>query len=363
MKDLHTGDVKSQWESRDVNEGVVKGHYSVLEPDGSIRSVHYTADGKNGFNAIVKTHGPNVHPNDSPHGHDDTSSQSKINHFSENQEHIVLSSDLHPHKKPIIDLNTDEKEVPSLFEIKPGVDKFLNKHERPRWTVYGESGGNIGHINHGFSGHRPHPPLHGWKSQEHYRNNEYDDDFQPTYGRPEIKSIPAPNFSKFRQSEEYIVSEYGRNNPYNDYPKHPGTSTSVDIEYDAYPNSYFGRRPLLSRNSKDNKIDESVRQSVVASIKPQGAFTPGYKKFNNFGNNSINNCPINNKNCNRIIRSKADYASYFRPIVKRITTTADTPQDADQKVASSRMVQSLLSTSKYGYFPVYANKNKNYIRV
>lgn len=55
VKDLHTGDVKSQWESRD--EGIVKGHYSVLEPDGSIRSVHYTADGKNGFNAVVKTHG------------------------------------------------------------------------------------------------------------------------------------------------------------------------------------------------------------------------------------------------------------------------------------------------------------------
>lgn len=36
VKDLHTGDVKSQWESRD--EGMVKGHYSVLEPDGSIRS-------------------------------------------------------------------------------------------------------------------------------------------------------------------------------------------------------------------------------------------------------------------------------------------------------------------------------------
>lgn len=52
VKDLHTGDVKSQWEHRD--EGIVKGHYSVLEPDGSIRSVHYTADGKNGFNAVVR---------------------------------------------------------------------------------------------------------------------------------------------------------------------------------------------------------------------------------------------------------------------------------------------------------------------
>lgn len=372
VKDLHTGDVKSQWESRDVNEGVVKGHYSVLEPDGSIRSVHYTADGKNGFNAIVKTHGPNVHPNDPHNPHDDTSSQSKINHFSENQEHIVLSSDLHPHKKPIIDLNTDEKEVPSLFEIKPGVDKYLNKHERPRWTVYGESG-NVAHINHGHSGHRPHPshqshqshPSHGWKSHESFRSNEYDDDFQPSYGRAEIKSIPAPNFNKFRQTEEFIVSEYGRNNPYSDFPKHPGTATSVDIEYDAYPNGYFNRRPLFARKSKDNKIDESgIRLSVVSNTKPPGIYPPGFKKLNNNVSNSLSsNCPLNNKNCNRAIRSKADYASYFRPMVKRITTTAGDHDNADQKVASSRMVQSLLSTSKYGLVPIYANRNKNYIRV
>lgn len=28
---------------------------SVVEPDGSIREVDYTADSKNGFNAVVKT--------------------------------------------------------------------------------------------------------------------------------------------------------------------------------------------------------------------------------------------------------------------------------------------------------------------
>uniref|UniRef100_A0AAG5D885 Cuticle protein 19 n=1 Tax=Anopheles atroparvus TaxID=41427 RepID=A0AAG5D885_ANOAO len=60
VKDLHSGDVKSQWETRD--DGIVKGHYSVVEPDGSIREVDYTADSKTGFNAVVKTHGPNAHP-------------------------------------------------------------------------------------------------------------------------------------------------------------------------------------------------------------------------------------------------------------------------------------------------------------
>uniref|UniRef100_A0A1I8MZP3 Cuticle protein n=1 Tax=Musca domestica TaxID=7370 RepID=A0A1I8MZP3_MUSDO len=121
VKDLHTGDVKSQWESRE-GDGV-KGHYSVLEPDGSIRTVTYTADAKSGFNAIVKTVGANSHPvTDTPHAKDgksDDTSQSKINHYSKDQEHIVLSSDIKPLKKPIEDLTHSHPKIPSLIEFKP----------------------------------------------------------------------------------------------------------------------------------------------------------------------------------------------------------------------------------------------------
>lgn len=51
MSDYHTGDVKSQHETRDGD--VVKGSYSLVEPDGTIRTVEYTADKVNGFNAVV----------------------------------------------------------------------------------------------------------------------------------------------------------------------------------------------------------------------------------------------------------------------------------------------------------------------
>lgn len=51
IKDPHTGDVKSQHEERDGD--VVKGQYSLVEPDGSVRTVEYTADDHNGFNAVV----------------------------------------------------------------------------------------------------------------------------------------------------------------------------------------------------------------------------------------------------------------------------------------------------------------------
>lgn len=59
IKDPHTGDIKSQAEERDGD--VVKGHYSLVEPDGSVRTVNYSADDHNGFNAVVHKTGPAAH--------------------------------------------------------------------------------------------------------------------------------------------------------------------------------------------------------------------------------------------------------------------------------------------------------------
>lgn len=51
VQDSLTGDSKSQHESRDGD--VVQGSYSVVDPDGTKRTVEYTADDHNGFNAVV----------------------------------------------------------------------------------------------------------------------------------------------------------------------------------------------------------------------------------------------------------------------------------------------------------------------
>lgn len=51
IQDQLTGDSKSQHESRQGD--VVQGSYSLVEPDGSKRTVEYTADPHNGFNAVV----------------------------------------------------------------------------------------------------------------------------------------------------------------------------------------------------------------------------------------------------------------------------------------------------------------------
>lgn len=60
VNDPHTGDHKSQHEERDGD--VVKGHYTVADPDGTLRTVHYTADDHNGFRAVVEKDGHAVHP-------------------------------------------------------------------------------------------------------------------------------------------------------------------------------------------------------------------------------------------------------------------------------------------------------------
>nr|CBH09302.1 putative cuticle protein (Cpr64Ac) [Heliconius melpomene] len=55
VADPHTGDHKDAQET--LQNGVVHGSYSLVEPDGHIRKVTYTADKINGFNAVVERSG------------------------------------------------------------------------------------------------------------------------------------------------------------------------------------------------------------------------------------------------------------------------------------------------------------------
>ncbi|XP_013177844.1 PREDICTED: cuticle protein 8-like isoform X1 [Papilio xuthus] len=64
VEDPHTGDHKSQHESREGD--VVKGEYSLLQPDGSVRRVEYSADDHSGFNAIVHNSAPTAHAASAP---------------------------------------------------------------------------------------------------------------------------------------------------------------------------------------------------------------------------------------------------------------------------------------------------------
>lgn len=51
VNDPHTGDNKHQKEERDGD--TVRGEYSLVEPDGNVRTVKYYADWETGFHATV----------------------------------------------------------------------------------------------------------------------------------------------------------------------------------------------------------------------------------------------------------------------------------------------------------------------
>lgn len=59
VNDPHTGDVKHQKEERDGD--VVRGQYSLVEPDGNVRTVDYYADWETGFHATVSNSRDHVH--------------------------------------------------------------------------------------------------------------------------------------------------------------------------------------------------------------------------------------------------------------------------------------------------------------
>ncbi|CAG4941805.1 unnamed protein product [Parnassius apollo] len=59
VNDAHTGDIKQQKEERDGD--VVRGQYSLVEPDGSVRTVNYIADWETGFHANVHNSRDNQH--------------------------------------------------------------------------------------------------------------------------------------------------------------------------------------------------------------------------------------------------------------------------------------------------------------
>ncbi|XP_069668753.1 cuticle protein 8-like [Periplaneta americana] len=63
VKDDHTHDIKEQHEKRVGDK--VEGYYSLVEPDGTTRTVKYTADKHNGFNAVVTKSGHSSHPESS----------------------------------------------------------------------------------------------------------------------------------------------------------------------------------------------------------------------------------------------------------------------------------------------------------
>uniref|UniRef100_A0A1Q3FSJ7 Putative cuticular protein 141 rr-2 family n=1 Tax=Culex tarsalis TaxID=7177 RepID=A0A1Q3FSJ7_CULTA len=327
VKDLHSGDVKSQWETRD--DGIVKGHYSVVEPDGSIREVDYTADSKTGFNAVVKTHGPNAHPVEDEHQHfryDEHHSQSKINHYSKNQDHIILSSDVPHHEQDIAELSEKKRPTPSLLELKPHVN-FDNEHKGYRAPSY--------YNNH---------------NKEDFFSHEFDfskDSFKPTI---RIEEVKAPDLSKLKPiSPSVDFSKLGEKelSPY--YKK--------DVVYQPFAQYNNQVSHPVSTLQKTKGVRPALVSPKKNLLKPYGP--SGTKHFT-----TPKVYPVFKA---RGGPPRPDYSSYFGPptvqsqkrqgrtgpVLFPGTGTAAQEQE-QQQAASAKMVQSMISQQQQRRVPVYA---------
>ena len=94
VHDAQTGDIKEQTESRVGDQ--VHGSYSVVDPDGYKRTVEYTADDHNGFNAVVRRE-PIAHVHAHPQVvkvahqpvHQYVQPIAKVNHYAAPQHYVA----------------------------------------------------------------------------------------------------------------------------------------------------------------------------------------------------------------------------------------------------------------------------------
>lgn len=174
VKDLHTGDVKHQWEKKNGDQ--VIGHYSLVEADGSIRSVDYTADKHSGFNAIVKHSGHFQHPvnyrKSNPTSHNNVQviprnhklpenipepeSQYQIQYVYPNGE---LATDYTPEESQEGKYQSESKEATDEYQTSGGDEKeqyvYVPQEETAEESQRSTVHTRVQHLNHGKKRNKP----------------------------------------------------------------------------------------------------------------------------------------------------------------------------------------------------------------
>lgn len=193
VHDPHTGDIKKQYEERDGD--TVRGYYSLVEPDGSIRLVEYTADSKNGFQAVVKKIGHSHHPTTVTHhlntaNHHDGGGGYAPNYHSGHQQHYSSDNDHHQSLTPVYN---NHYEPPPVYNNHYEPPVYTNHYEPPVPTY-----NNHYEPSHTYGNHynQPSPPAPAYNHYEPplvpAHNNHYQSASSPTYNHHyEPPAVPA----------------------------------------------------------------------------------------------------------------------------------------------------------------------------
>ncbi|XP_017778388.1 PREDICTED: uncharacterized protein LOC108564029 [Nicrophorus vespilloides] len=120
VEDFKTGDYKTHKEER--NGDGVKGEYRVADPNGSIRTVTYTADKDHGFQAVVKQSEP------IEASHTLKENQEAVAEHKQNEELSATSQYNYYHDGSTQSKANDSKQK-ALFKYTPSliIDKYLNR--------------------------------------------------------------------------------------------------------------------------------------------------------------------------------------------------------------------------------------------
>lgn len=313
--------------------------------------------------------GASSHPiTESPHGTEsksDDTSQSKINHYSKDQEHIVLSSDIKPIKRPIEDLTYSHPKIPSLIEFKPHarirqVPMELEPGMRERLKVARDE------YYKKYAGAKEFQPSGGvfaaaenedneWKamvvkdandynSHQNYDANDYNSHqnygLSPGYYTPQAEDYKAPSAHGYEHKNHY-KSGYKNSNS----NLHPEFIASKPL------NSHRHTGPAVHPDPSSNSIPFHNKKSILPT-------TPGLKHYASLPNKYLHNKP------------RHDYSAYFqrnkskKPRKYEALTVED---DEVQSEASASLIQSMVKRDKKHMTPMYArhyggNSSRDYYR-
>lgn len=128
VHDEHTGDIKSQTETRDGD--VVQGSYSVIDPDGFKRTVTYTADEHNGFKAVVNRE-PIENFQPSAYVAHDVKSVVKQQVVVPKEQYSHEHPDTHSHSSVTSDVQTVYTTHPDTYEHQPQHQVYQQQEQQP----------------------------------------------------------------------------------------------------------------------------------------------------------------------------------------------------------------------------------------
>lgn len=298
---------------------------------------HHNSNSRNDFSTNY------AHPALTYHN-DDKSSQSKINHYSKNQEHIVLSSDLKQNDflQDPIDLAGTVKKIPQLIELRPDALKLHNR--KPTFSY---------DIDHQYSPNK----RHQYEDDGiYYGNNNHNS-----------KNNNNNNNNNFNNNHNNNNFNYGGGggHDHHDFVSHeyrPATPSGVSAHRHQYPNYVPG-------SESDWRVKKPLNNLPYPAKYPKPNYYPG--KVHNVPKAPLTTPGLKYFASSPVKQQPNNYNSYFKGPQQQnvrprnanegpVVFPAQDYETNEQRQASSQIVESMVRGDDQLFIvPIYANNHQH----